>query len=115
MAANWSASGSRPIGSDASNSATNVCSLNASRWLELSFDELSLYRLAFQRILESRIGLHILGNRAAKSMILPAICSKRCQVSLQAAFFSAPPTEVALDGLVQKLIDGPPFELAEGL
>jgi hypothetical protein len=43
------------------------------------------------------------------------ISSKACQVGFQAALFPTSTVEVALDGLVEQLIDGASFDLTEVL
>jgi hypothetical protein len=83
--------------------------------IELSLDELPLDRLTLKGVIKARFGFHERGDSAPESGILLSISSKMCQVSFQAAFFLTPPAQIALNGLVQQLIDGAAFDFTEAL
>ena len=89
--------------------------MNRSRWLELSVDEVPDNRLTFERVFKGCFGFHERVECVLEPRILLTILSKRCQVSFQAGFFFTPPAEVTRDGLIQKLIDGTPFDLTQVL
>src|ERR1022692_489839 len=88
-------------------------------FVELSLHEMSVYRHSLKRIVLARceacFGIHECRDSALESGIPFPIGFQARQASLQTAFFSAPPAEEGLDGLVQQLIDGPPFDLTEDL
>jgi hypothetical protein len=66
-------------------------------------------------IVEVGFGFHKGGDGAPESRILLAIGLKVFQVRFQAALFLPAPAKVAFDCLIQQLIDGATFDLAEVL
>jgi len=89
--------------------------LHGTDWPNLAVDELTFDRFTFKRIFVTGFGHHERIKRVAEFRILLAISSEAGQVGFQAAFILASPSEAELDGVVQELIDGAPFDLTEVL
>jgi hypothetical protein len=74
--------------------------------------DLFLEWLTLERIAATNFSLHKLGNRTLKPGVMLPVGTQSLEVCFQTAFLWALLVEIALNGVVQQLIDRAPDDLA---